>query len=81
MRPGTVWPRKYPAANDQGQSQARQEATPGQPADQVIEIDPGELSNVFAVPTWLRNAGLGAWFLVGIAILVGALVWLASLTV
>ncbi|MCB0861923.1 MAG: AI-2E family transporter [Solirubrobacterales bacterium] len=49
-------------------------------ADQVIEIDAGELSNVFAVPTWLRNAGLGAWFLVGIAILLLALVWLASLT-
>ena len=63
-----------------GRVRRDREATPGQPADQVIEIDPGELSNVFAVPTWLRNAGLGAWFLVGIAILVGALVWLASLT-
>jgi len=50
------------------------------PVDQVIEIDPGELTNVFSVPTWLRNAGLGAWFLVGIAILLLALVWLASLT-
>lgn len=50
------------------------------PADRVIEIDPGELTNVFSVPTWLRNAGLGAWFLVGIAILLLALVWLASLT-
>jgi len=49
-------------------------------ADQVIEIDPGVLGNVFSVPTWLRNAGLGAWFLVGIAILLLALVWLASLT-
>ena len=49
-------------------------------ADQVIEIDPGELGNVFSVPTWLSNAGLGAWFLVGIAILLLALVWLASLT-
>lgn len=52
----------------------------GAPADQVIEIDPGELTNVFSVPTWLRNAGLGAWFMVGIAILLLALVWLASLT-
>ncbi len=51
-----------------------------QAAAQVIEIDPGELSNIFSVPVWLRNAGLGAWFLVGIAILLGALVWLASLT-
>ncbi|HNC06662.1 MAG TPA: AI-2E family transporter, partial [Solirubrobacterales bacterium] len=49
-------------------------------ADQVFEIDPGELTNVFSVPTWLRNAGLGAWFLVGIAILLLSLVWLASLT-
>ena len=32
------------------------------------------------MPTWLRNAGLGAWFLVSIAILLLSLVWLASLT-
>jgi predicted PurR-regulated permease PerM len=35
---------------------------------------------MFAAPVWLRNAGTSAWFLVGIAILLLALVWLASLT-
>jgi predicted PurR-regulated permease PerM len=35
---------------------------------------------MFAAPGWLRNAGTTAWLLVGIAILLLALVWLASLT-
>ncbi|MBN8869498.1 MAG: AI-2E family transporter [Solirubrobacterales bacterium] len=35
---------------------------------------------MFGAPDWLRNAGTSAWFLVGIAILLLALVWLASLT-
>lgn len=35
---------------------------------------------MFAAPEWLRNAGTSAWFLVGIAILLLALVWLAALT-
>jgi len=51
----------------------------GVPAD-VVEIDPGELSGIFRVPDWLRDIGLMAWLLVGIALLLGALVWLASLT-
>lgn len=38
------------------------------------------LHSMFAAPDWLRNAGMSAWFLVGIAILLLALVWLASLT-
>ncbi|MGK2932330.1 MAG: AI-2E family transporter [Solirubrobacterales bacterium] len=47
---------------------------------QVVEIDPGELSGLFTVPDWLRSIGITAWLLVGIALLLGALVWLASLT-
>jgi len=35
---------------------------------------------MFAAPDWLRNAGTSAWLLVGVAILLLALVWLASLT-
>ncbi len=35
---------------------------------------------MFAAPDWLRNLGLSSWFLVGIAILLLSLVWLASLT-
>ena len=47
---------------------------------QVVEIDPNELSGLFTVPDWLRSIGITAWLLVGIAVLLGALVWLASLT-
>ena len=45
-----------------------------------VEIEAGELSGIFAAPSWLRDLGLMAWLLVGIAgMLVGA-VWLLSLT-
>ncbi len=48
--------------------------------DDYVEIDPGELSRVFTVPDWLRNVGLMSWLLVGVAVLLVGLVWLASLT-
>lgn len=35
---------------------------------------------MFVAPDWLRNAGISAWLLVGLAILLLSLVWLASLT-
>jgi putative heme transporter len=48
--------------------------------DEVIEIEPGELSGLFAAPQWLRDMGFSAWLLVGAgAALIGA-VWLLSLT-
>jgi predicted PurR-regulated permease PerM len=47
---------------------------------EFVEIDTGELSGLFAAPTWLRDLGMMAWLLVGVAgMLVGA-VWLLSLT-
>jgi len=47
---------------------------------EYVEIDTGELSGLFAAPTWLRDLGVMAWLLVGVAgMLVGA-VWLLSLT-
>jgi predicted PurR-regulated permease PerM len=48
--------------------------------DQVVEINPGELSGIFTPPDWLRSIGITSWLLVGIAVLLVALVWLASLT-
>lgn len=51
-----------------------------QPADEYIEIDPGELAGIFTVPDWLRNLGLISWFLVGFAIVLVGAVWLAALT-
>ena len=37
----------------------------GKPEDEVAEIEPGELSALFATPSWLRDMGLTAWLLVG----------------
>ncbi len=48
--------------------------------EEVVEIDPTELSGMFNVPDWLRNIGMMAWLLVGVAVLISALVWLGALT-
>jgi predicted PurR-regulated permease PerM len=45
-----------------------------------VEIDASELSGVFAAPGWLRDIGLTAWLLVGVALFLVGAVWLASLT-
>jgi len=48
--------------------------------EEVIEIEPGALSGIFAAPSWLRDLGFSAWLLVGVAAaLVGAIL-LLSLT-
>jgi predicted PurR-regulated permease PerM len=50
------------------------------PEDEVIELEPGALSGIFAAPKWLRDLGFSAWLLVGAgAALIGA-IWLLSLT-
>jgi putative heme transporter len=48
--------------------------------DDYIEIDPGELTRIFAVPAWLRDMGLMAWLLVGVALFIAGTVWLLALT-
>ena len=48
--------------------------------DDQVEIDPGELSGIFATPDWLRGAGQTAWLLVGLTVLLVGLIWLLSLT-
>ena len=45
-----------------------------------VEIDAGQLSGVFAAPGWLRDVGLTAWLLVGVALFLVGAVWLLSLT-
>ena len=58
----------------------RTENGPGNGETEFVEIDTTELAGLFATPTWLRDLGITAWLLVGIAgMLVGA-VWLLSLT-
>jgi putative heme transporter len=46
----------------------------------VFEIESGELERVFVAPPWLRDAGLVAWLLVGIVLVVVGTVWLLALT-
>jgi predicted PurR-regulated permease PerM len=48
--------------------------------DEYLEIDPGELSGLFAAPQWLRDVGLMSWLLVGVAVFLVGLVWLLGLT-
>ena len=45
-----------------------------------VEIDAGQLSGVFAAPGWLRDVGLTAWLLVGVALFLVGAVWLLALT-
>jgi putative heme transporter len=52
----------------------------GRAEDEVVEIDPGELSGLFATPRWLRDLGLSAWLLVGVTLLLVGTVWILSLT-
>jgi predicted PurR-regulated permease PerM len=49
-------------------------------APTVVQIDATSLSRVFSAPMWLRDLGLLAWFLVGVAVLLVGLVWLLGLT-
>jgi putative heme transporter len=48
--------------------------------DEVIEIDPGALSGLFAAPIWLRDMGFSAWLLVGVALALVGAIWLLALT-
>ena len=46
----------------------------------VLEIESGELTRVFVAPPWLRDAGLVAWLLVGIVLIIVGSIWLLALT-
>jgi putative heme transporter len=41
-------------------------------ADEYIEIDPSELTGIFAAPQWLRDLGFLSWLVLGVALLVAA---------
>jgi predicted PurR-regulated permease PerM len=47
--------------------------------DDYIEIDPAELSGLFAAPQWLRDLGFTAWLLVGVVLLLVGLIWILTL--
>jgi predicted PurR-regulated permease PerM len=48
--------------------------------DEFVEIDPAELSGIFAAPRWLRDAGLTSWLLVGVVLLLAGIITILSLT-
>jgi predicted PurR-regulated permease PerM len=50
------------------------------PGEEYVEIDPAELSGVFAAPGWLRDLGIASWLLVGVAAALAGAVWLLALT-
>jgi putative heme transporter len=52
----------------------------GDQEEEVVEIEPGELSRVFAAPKWMRDLGFSSWLLVGVAAALVGAVWLLSLT-
>jgi putative heme transporter len=52
----------------------------GTAEDEVIEIEPGALSGLFAAPQWLRDLGFSAWLLFGVGAALLATIWLLSLT-
>jgi putative heme transporter len=59
----------------------RRPARGAEPAeDEVIEIEPGALSGLFAAPQWLRDLGFSSWLLVGFGAALVAVIWLLSLT-
>jgi putative heme transporter len=52
----------------------------GARTEEFIEIEPGEVSGIFAAPAWLRDLGFSAWLLVGVAAALVGAVWFLALT-
>jgi predicted PurR-regulated permease PerM len=70
---------RAPAAHDAALERV---AAEGQPRT-VVELDEEQLralSAVFSAPRWLRDLGIAAWLLVGVAALLVGLTWIAGLT-
>jgi predicted PurR-regulated permease PerM len=58
----------------------RRRGSGAQGEDEFVEIDPGELSGLFAAPQWLRDLGFTSWLFVGVVLLLVGLIWILSLT-
>jgi predicted PurR-regulated permease PerM len=52
----------------------------GTAEDEVIDLEPGALSGIFAAPQWLRDLGISSWLLFGVAAALVGAIWLLSLT-
>ncbi len=57
---------------------ARPVAEPAAPEDAAL--DPSRLAHMFAAPSWIRDLGLLAWFLVGVGIVLLGLIWILGVT-
>ena len=53
---------------------------PAAETTEFVEINPAELSGIFAAPEWLRDLGFMAWLLVGVAAFLAGAIWLLTLT-
>jgi predicted PurR-regulated permease PerM len=62
--PRRVWPRREKHTSE----------------DEVLALEPGELSGLFSAPQWLRDLGFSSWLLVGVGAALVAAIWLLSLT-
>ena len=62
-----------------GRDEKAGEAGPAREENHV-EINPGELSGLFAAPNWLRDLGFSSWLLVGVAAALAGAIWLAAVT-
>lgn len=61
-------------------TRGRQHAAADGEETTVLEIEPGQLGRVFVAPPWLRDAGLVAWLIVGVVLVLVGAVWLLALT-
>ena len=61
-------------------SQGGEDGPAGTGEAEYIEIDPAQLTGIIRVPQWLRDVGLMAWMLVGVAVMLVGAVWLIGLT-
>jgi putative heme transporter len=78
MKLSRLWQRR-----DEPHARSATGASAGEPQVVQIDLDDAQLrqmSAVFAAPRWMRDLGLAAWFLVGIALLLVGLIWLFALT-
>lgn len=55
-------------------------ADPADGPTAVLEVEPQDLSGMFAAPNWLRDLGVMSWLLVGVAALLVGAIWLLGLT-
>jgi predicted PurR-regulated permease PerM len=76
-----MWGRQMSERRPLFRGHLRRAARGNEPAeDEVIEIEPGALSGLFAAPQWMRDLGFAAWLLVGVAAALVGAIWLLSLT-